>query len=295
MREGLLGCESCGGKFPIIRSVPRFVPSANYADNFGLEWSEHAEIQYDSRSGLGISADRFFTQTGWPKDMAGEVLIEPGSGGGRFTEQAASTGATVLSLDFSYAVDANYRLNGHKPNVLIVQGDIYAMPFPLDYADRIFCTGVLQHTPSPEHAFRSLWPHLKPGGELAADVYRAGRLQTKYLVRPLTRKMNPDRLYRLVRRYVDVMWPLASIIRRIPKVGSSINWRLLIGDYTKLGVRGQALKEWAYLDTFDMLSPRYDYPQTLNQVRQWLEGVPLEARVSYGLNGIAIQGVRNDR
>jgi SAM-dependent methyltransferase len=292
VREGVLSCGFCTEDFPIIRSVPRFNLSDNYADSFGLEWNRHAEIQYDSRSGLGISADRFFTQTDWPRNMTREVLIEPGSGGGRFTEQAASTGATVLSLDYSTAVDANYRLNGHKPNVLIVQGDIYRMPFPRDYADRVFCFGVIQHTPDPRAAFLSLWPHLKPGGSLAADVYVASLsrrwLQTKYLVRPFTRKMEPEKLYRRVRRYVDFMWPLACLIRRIPKVGPSINWRLLVADYTNLGVQGDALKQWAYLDTFDMLSPRYDYPQTLKTVRGWIEESGLKGEAFYGMNGIAI-------
>ncbi|MDP9226875.1 MAG: class I SAM-dependent methyltransferase [Actinomycetota bacterium] len=282
----------------MANSIPRFVSSDNYAAGFGLEWNRHAHLQYDSRSDVDLSANRFFTQTGWPRRMLGEVLIEPGSGGGRFTEQAASTGATVLSLDYSSAVDANYKLNGHNDNVLIVQGDIYQMPFPYDYADRIFCFGVLQHTPDPRGAFLSLGRHLKPGGELAADVYvkSLGRfwLQTKYLVRPFTRRMDPERLYRWVRRYVDLMWPVATLIRRVPKLGPSINWRLLIADYTNEGVTGSALKEWAYLDTFDMLAPRYDQPQTMKTVQAWLRESQLDGEAFSGMNGIAVRAIRRE-
>lgn len=296
VREGALVCSRCGNSFAVVNYIPRFVSSDNYAAGFGLEWNRHAHLQHDSSSGLGLSADRFFTQTGWPRRMDGEVLIEPGSGGGRFTEQAASTGATVLSLDYSSAVDANYLLNGHNDNVLIVQGDIYQMPFPDEYADRIFCFGVLQHTPDPRRAFLSLCRHLKPGGELAADVYvkSLGRfwLQTKYLVRPFTRRMEPERLYRWVHRYVDLMWPVASLIRRVPKLGPSINWRLLIADYSNEGVTGPALKEWAYLDTFDMLAPRYDQPQTMKTVQAWLEEAPLDGEVFSGMNGIAVRAIR---
>jgi 2-polyprenyl-3-methyl-5-hydroxy-6-metoxy-1,4-benzoquinol methylase len=32
-------------------------------------------------------------------DLTGQVVLELGSGSGRFTEQAARTGATVVSLD----------------------------------------------------------------------------------------------------------------------------------------------------------------------------------------------------
>jgi uncharacterized protein YbaR (Trm112 family) len=34
-------------------------------------------------------------------------------------------------------------------------------------------------------------------------------------------------------------------------------------------LRGQMLKEWSYLDTFDMLAPRYDRPATNETFRQW--------------------------
>ena len=63
------------------------------------------------------------------------------------------------------------------------------------------------------------------------------------------------------------MWPLSKAIRKIPRVGYSINWRLLVADYSFAGLNGEVLKEWAYLDTFDMLSPRYDSPQTATTIR----------------------------
>ena len=128
--EGVLECEGCGSKYPIVRSVPRFVPEENYTASFGLEWTAHARTQYDRTSGRALSKQRFFEETQWPHDLRGQILIEPGSGSGRFTEVAASTGAMVLSLDMSVAVDANFTTNGFSENVLIVQGDITQMPFP---------------------------------------------------------------------------------------------------------------------------------------------------------------------
>jgi len=270
--EGRLDCTVCAKQYPVIAGVPRFVPRENYASGFGLEWTKHARTQYDSYSGIPASEQRFFGQTGWPKNLAGEVILEVGSGSGRFTEQAARTGAMVVSFDYSYAVDANYASNGARENVLIVQADVFAMPFRPHSFDRVFCFGVLQHTPNPARAFAALPSVLKPGGALCADIYKVSLfrtfLQPKYWVRPFTRRMNPDRLYALVRRWVDFMWPLADIFRRLPK-GYAINWRLLVADYSFLGLRGQMLKEWSYLDTFDMLAPRYDRPATRETFRQW--------------------------
>jgi SAM-dependent methyltransferase len=223
------------------------------------------------------------------------MIIEAGSGAGRFTAIAAATGATVLSLDYSAAVDANYLSNGERSNVLIVQGDIYKMPFR--EADRIFCFGVIQHTPNPRMAFLTLARHIRPGGSLAADVYlkSLGRyvLAPKYWVRPVTRRIPPARLHRWTRRYVDVMWPVARRIRKIPSIGKALNWRLLIADYSDRIDDDVTLREWAYLDTFDMLSPKYDSPQTLRTVRRWgVQAGLVDFEAELCDHGIAMRGRR---
>jgi ubiquinone/menaquinone biosynthesis C-methylase UbiE/uncharacterized protein YbaR (Trm112 family) len=270
--EGSLRCRGCQKEYPVSGGVPRFVPRENYASGFGLEWTRHARTQYDSTSGIRVSEQRFFAQTRWPRDLRGQTVLEVGSGSGRFTEQAAATGALVVSFDYSYAVDANYASNGERSNVLIVQADVFAMPFRPSTFDRLFCFGMLQHTPDPQRAFAALPGVLKPGGALCADIYKVTLLrtllQTKYWVRPFTRRMAPDRLYAAVKAWVDFMWPLAGLIRKLPK-GHGINWRLLVADYSPLGLEGQMLKEWAYLDTFDMLAPRYDKPATLGTFKRW--------------------------
>lgn len=296
--DGVLRCASCATAYSIVRGVPRFVSSDNYAASFGLQWTRHAQTQCDSHSGLSVSETRFFRETRWPRHLEGQLILEVGSGAGRFTEQAAATGAHVVSLDYSGAVDANYQCNGSKPNVLIVQGDVYRMPFRPGTFDKLFCFGTLQHTPDVRGAFMALPPMLKPGGDLVVDVYKktlgATWLHTKYYARLLTRHLPPERLYELVRRWIDGVWPLSRRISRIPRVGRMLNWRLLVADYPELGLNGDARKEWAYLDTFDMLSPRYDTPQTLATVRRWFAEAGLtDVEVHYGYNGIEGRGRRS--
>lgn len=297
VETGTLTCTGCSQEYPVLSCIPRFVRKDNYAKSFGLEWTRHARTQYDSESGVALSQRRFFEETGWPRQMHGELILEAGCGSGRFTEQAAGTGAMVISFDLSSAVEANHSSNGSRDNVLIVQADITRIPCPQAIFDKIFCLGVLQHTPDPREAFMSLTRFLRPGGILVVDVYKKTLLnhilQTKYWVRPLTRGRDPETLYAWVRRYVDIMWPLASVLRRIPKIGVPLNWRLLIGDYSNQGVPEARLKEWAYLDTFDMLSPQYDSPQTLDTVRRWFHEARLtDVDVRYGYNGIQGRGTR---
>ena len=153
LTAGALRCTGCRVPYPVIGGIPRFVPRENYASGFGLEWSRHARTQYDSYSGLPLSQQRFAAQTQWPRDLTGELVLEVGSGSGRFTAHAADTGAVVVSMDYSVAVDANHAANGRRPNVLIVQGDLYQMPFRRRALDRVFCLGVIQHTPDVHRSF----------------------------------------------------------------------------------------------------------------------------------------------
>lgn len=297
IESGLLQCLNCKTTFDIIQHVPRFVPMENYASGFGFEWNKHARTQYDSYTGTNISQTRFFEETRWPRELHGETILEVGSGSGRFTEQAASTRAMVVSMDYSCAVDANYASNGHKDNVLIVQGDIYSMPFKANFFDRLFCIGVLQSTPDVKGAFFSLPKYLKPGGNLVIDVYRYSwwtyLLLTYYWVRPITRRLPAETLYKLCEKYINVMWPVARWVNKLPK-GRHINRALLIADYRGVYPLSQEmLKEWAILDTFDNLSPVYDSPQSLKTVKSWFQEARLEnIEVHYGYNGIEGRGTK---
>lgn len=300
VKRGTLYCVRCTDSYPIVDFIPRFVSDEGYVEGFGLEWNVHSRTQYDAHSGSSLSERRFFEETGWPRRMDGEVMIEAGSGSGRFTEHALATGTMVLSLDHSRAVEACYRSNGHHDNLILVQGDLFRMPFPHSYADRLFCFGVLQHTPDPRGALASLQRHIKPGGELVADIYSktVARyiLGTKYWVRPLTRRMPPQQLEKLTTRYVEAMWPLARRVRRIPRVGRQLNWRLLIGDYSDVLQDDATLLEWAKLDTFDMLAPRYDKPARARTLFRWCAELGFEAvRVKPGYNGLEIHARRAER
>jgi len=94
--------------------------------------------------------------------------------------------------------------------------------------------------------------------------------------------------------YACAICPTSFAQGSIPRIGTPLNWRLLIGDYTNAGVPSSKLKEWAYLDTFDMLAPKYDSPQTLETVRGWFDAAKLvEVDVRHGYNDIQGRGTRH--
>jgi ubiquinone/menaquinone biosynthesis C-methylase UbiE len=251
-------------------SIPRFVSPDNYAANFGLQWRAHAGTQLDSRNGSNYSAQRIFESTGWPADMRGQRILEAGSGAGRFTEILAKTGADLFTFDFSRAVEANYSNNKRFPNVCFFQADIYRIPLPDEYFDRVICLGVLQHTPDVAATFQALARKVKPGGYLAVDVYPKTIWQVvhwKYLLRPITTRMKPEPLYTFVKWYAPKLMPLAKIMRGI---GGRAAARLVpILDQSDKNVAPEVQLDWTILDTYDALSAAYDQPQTDRTIREW--------------------------
>jgi SAM-dependent methyltransferase len=282
IEAGVLNCTGCGAVHPIVAGIPRFVPADNYADNFGFQWNRFRRTQLDSHSGQSISRERFLKSTGWtPESLAGRTVLDIGCGAGRFVEVALSCGATVFAIDYSRAVEACQANFPSHPNLHVIQADVYALPFAAECFDCIYCLGVLQHTPNPREAFLSLPGHLKSGGRLAVDVYQGGwrrAVHTKYWLRPVTRRVAQERLFRALERSMPALLGLSRGVGRIPAVGRYAQRLLPIANYDGLyGLDRQQVQEWAVLDTFDMLAPTYDRPQTPRSLAKWTQHAGLEA------------------
>ena len=287
-----LACGICRETYQISEGIPRFLKTNNYARSFGIQWNLNRRSQLDSYTGLPISRDRIFNVTRWPQRMEGEHILEAGSGAGRFTEILLDTGAEIFSFDLSSAVDANWINNGHNSNLHLFQGDIYRMPLPRASFDKVLCLGVLQHTPDPEGAFLSLVKYVRPGGEIVIDVYTKSMcalMQWKYLLRPLTKRLDENRLYGIVSRWVKKLMPMAVLLERYL---GGVGRRLLpIRAYAIPTLFDEMNLEWSILDTYDMYSPVHDHPQTISTVKRWfMEAGLKDVTVEYGLNGIVGRG-----
>jgi SAM-dependent methyltransferase len=292
-----------GHCYPIVGFLPRFVPESNYCENFSVEWEKHPEILYGCYSNCAAYRERFFKETRWEKNLTGQLILEAGCGCGAFTPHALETGATVVSFDASRGVEQSYRMNGTRERSSIIQASIDEMPFAPETFDKIFCFGVLQHTRDPKGSLLMLVSRLKTGGEIVSDIYvpppsdhpYTGLLRTKYLVRRYTAGMNPHRLHRAVAAYVALTWPISRLLLKIPGPAVRLNRRLLLDDYpVRLpGMDPKHYREFACLDIFDMLSPRYDLPATPEEFKRWHQEAGLtQIKVDYGYNGIEGRGIK---
>jgi SAM-dependent methyltransferase len=295
--RGTIVCSGCAAHYDVRDGIVRFVCSDNYARNFGFQWNRFQATQLDSKTGLELSARRFWAEARWPRDLTGELILEAGSGAGRFTEILARTGARVFSFDSTEAVDANHRSNGDSAE--FAQADILQMPFRDATFDRVVCLGVLQHTPSARDALASLVTVLKPGGYLVADHYVFNALtpfRGKYWLRPLTRGRPPEAMFPWVNRYFDFWY--SALGKASPVLGPATTHladMLGICDYRhEIPLASPALvREMSLLDTLDMLLPAYDRPRRPATLRRWLAELGMsEIDVTPGYNGIELRARR---
>jgi SAM-dependent methyltransferase len=276
----VLRCLKCAKTFPVVNGIPRFVPAENYASSFGLQWNLFPRTQLDSNTGLSITRDRFFAQSGWTAaELKGKRVLDVGCGSGRFAEIASSAGARLVAVDYSAAVEAARTNVGGNPNVDVVQADMFRLPFKPEAFDFVYCFGVLQHTPDPALAFRSILPPLRRGGKVAVDVYPRNwmsPLWPKYWLRPITKRMSKERLFRIVEAMVPALLPISRVVGRIPVAGRRLRWLVPVANYEGIyPLNEQQLREWCVLDTFDMFSPAHDHPQTRETLRQWIDAAGL--------------------
>ena len=267
--------ENFDEKFPIINSIPRFCNISNYTESFGYQWNQFSKTQLDSNINSRYSEIRFYKATKWdPKKLVNENVLEVGSGAGRFTEVFLKTTKGKLhSVDYSNAVETNYKNNyKFKSRLNLAQASIYEMPFLDDTFDKVFCFGVLQHTPSFEESVKALIKKTKQGGEIVVDFYPIKgwytKINAKYILRPITKRLSHTSIHKLISMNINWMIKLYDffclmnlkiLTRFIPITDLSLFPRKL----TKF-----QRKQWAIMDTFDMYSPEFDNPKRIETVRK---------------------------
>ena len=253
VESGGLSCGRCAATYPIVRGIPRFVATDQYVGSFSYEWNRWNQVQLDIVNGRRESEETFADKTGFtPDELRGKLVLDVGCGAGRFLDVASRWGADVVGIDLSFAVEASYRNVGSRPNVSVVQADVFRLPFRNETFDAIFSIGVLHHSRDTREAFLQLPKLLKQHGDLAVwlyyyqdRVYNAASDFWRAVLRPFPTPFVYAWSWLIVTLFSS-LWakpimsrrPLAHL-RRILPVNTHPDW------------------QWRILDTFDWYSPRY--------------------------------------
>ena len=271
-----------GHEYPIVNGIPRFVERDNYANDFGSQWNRFPKTQLDSHTKLTLSENRLERCLGERLgNLRGKMVLEAGSGAGRFTEVLLKYGAVVHSFDYSNAVEANKGNNGESDRLLLVQADIRHIPFAQLSYDYVICLGVLQHTPSPEESIESLWTMVRPGGRLVIDHYRwrfrfilptpIGSAESAY--RFVTLRLPEQMRARFVNAITRFWFPLhwrfrdSLFAQRLIRRLSPVHFY-----YPDIPLAGEEqFLEWALLDTHDAQTDFYKHLRSVAAIRHILE------------------------
>ena len=288
-----LTCPNCSKGFPVVGEIPRFVPKENYAESFGLQWNRFANTQIDSKVGTNRSEIRFREETLWDeRDLNGKLVLDAGCGSGRFSEIALKLGASLIAVDYSSAVEAS-KQNLSAPDKLIVQGDLAALPILDQTFDFIYCIGVLQHTSEPARIVKELLRCLKVGGEITLTFYENSSWHvlwySKYLVRPLTKRLPKAPLLKVIEETSPIWFPLTSFLFSLPRnLSRGFRFLIPVANYVEFKYANPKIaRDEAILDTFDMLSPSYDKPIKKSEIHSWVteSGITMQALPEKPIHG----------
>ena len=276
--------DEAGNIFPLKNGAYRIVSDDNYTENFGFQWTKFVGTQVDKATQLDISKVRFFAETGWDKEnLDGKNILEVGSGAGRFSQIILDhTKGTLYSVDYSNAVEANYKNNGPNERLHLFQASMYDLPFEKNQFDKVLCIGVLQHTPDFEKSVQALIDMAKSGAEIVVDFYSINgwwtKLHAKYLFRPITKKMSHEKLHKKIDNNIDWLIKASRFFTKIG-IGHMVNRFLPICDIAGTvpeNLPYDRLREICVLDTFDMFSPEHDHPQKIRTVVNWFNKYGME-------------------
>ena len=264
----------------VENGIPRFVePSENYAESFGYQWKRWHSVRSDVRNPGHNLRQVIMDRTHFGEfDLRGKKLLECGMGGGDDTEILLSLPfSEIHSFDLSTAVEraADYLKD---ERLRIFQASIFDIPYPDQSFDVVYCHRVLQHTPDPAGALRSICKKVKVGGLLFAHSYKRSRRhmsEWRYKYRWLTKRVP----WNWVVAYVDIFGPvlhkLNLLLYRFP-VTAELAYRFI--PFYKLPAIGEgsatsseSIIELEKQITFDALTPWHDHPMQTEDFRQVIE------------------------
>ena len=266
---------------------------ANDVKNFGIQWNLFKKTQFDSFTKQNLTESRLQNCSGWDLNkLEGKLLLEMGSGAGRFTEVFLKYGAIVVSVELSNAAYSNYETNENK-NLLIVKDSLFNFKCEALTFDYVFCYGVAQHVQNPIDVYNTCASYLKiKTGLLSIDHYlkRFGEkipcflYSSKYLWRPITKNVNPNLLLRFIKVIYPIILPIDILLKKIfPKIIYKIIKIIIpipVANYFKEKGINQSYKnllDWCIMDTFDMLGAKYDEPWTYKKLFKVAKGLNLDS------------------
>ncbi len=245
-------------------------------ENFGKQWRDYRDIQIDSINKFSISKNYLEKMLFDNIDsIKGKEVLEIGSGAGRFTEYFAKYSNKCVSIDLSSSIYFN--VSKDKKNVILIKSDFHILK-PLKKFDIVFCRGVLQHTPDPMLSIKKIHSFVNKGGFVYFDIYKMpkiGYFHPKYCIwRPLIKFFfKYEKFERFLIKNIKRLLIIKRMLKKTLFNSNFLSDSLIpIWDYKGVyDLSDKELEQWAIMDTLDGIYAKYDYPQTYQKVKNFLD------------------------
>ncbi len=274
----------------------------DYSKNFELQWAEFPLTQFDSTTGFPLTKNRLLESSEWDfSQLENKLIIELGSGAGRFTEIFKLSNCFLVSVEMSNAVFVN-AINNNSEKIIFIKSSLNNLKFLNLLFDYVFCYGVAQHTPNILNTYKSLYNFAKLGGNISIDHYLKLKYPvTKDIWRPISKRIKPNTLLRIIKFYIPFYFPIDTFIKtKMPfLIGKLLRCLLPIpcvnySNEKDIPQEREKLIEWAIMDTFDALGAKYDKPLYPDEMKKIALQIGLNKhKIKKRLNFIILNGQRN--
>ncbi len=221
-----------------------------YFDDLGTERFDRLMSDYDVERRLHLVFDRLLGEV----DLEGRLVLEVGSGTGRFSRAIVKAGGRLVACDLGRTLVADVT---RRCGCRGVAGDALALPFSDGVFDLVLSSECIEHTPDPERALREMCRVCRPGGTVCVTtpnrlwypvLVAAQRLGLRGFAGP-ERWISPARAAAVLRQegMQDVhldgchLWPFQlaptrPLLRRVDELGRVLHpWMINFGVRARKG------------------------------------------------------------
>jgi len=292
--------------YPVIDSIPRFVPPEFYHDgsspstgevqtgrSFGNKWRESRNQVLGSEK-----FDRFSLQEQFLA-MLGCTSMERLEHLFKDAKMTLNAGCGVAwseylfdlnsqterhCIDLSLSVEIAHKKTENMPNVTVSQGSIFELPYPDEMFDIVYSCGVVHHTPDPKKAVLEIGKKVSRGGILGVYIYNRKPFVRELCdqeIRKITTKMSYEECIKFSQKMTMLGKALKSVSQPLVmdediellgvKAGRYDLQRFIYEHFIKCWYNPNQDDEYAHLVNQDWYHPSYASHHTKGEVIGWFE------------------------